>query len=243
MQNLLFLQCAEARKSTTTQYTPATHPQTHIHTFTCAPCLSCPRRAILIQRFLQPSSTEDTFAHVATVLPNVTKLKAGRRVLLEPGRGTLSALASQLRSANKLRRRGCAGAIKNCCFSCEDDGNVDAIAVEKEALAEILAVLADTESRAAKDEIVRENLADAVLCLAKVPSARKKLWEANAPELLKKAYEFEEHAGTCEAMESAAALFLEDGFVPQGEDEVKEDDLVLPASETRTSSVHIEEID
>ena len=38
------------------------------------------------------------------------------------------------------------------------------------------------------------------------------LWAVNAPELLRKAYEMEEHPGVCEAMEGAAQFFLEDGF-------------------------------
>lgn len=74
----------------------------------------------------------DAYEHVATVLPNVTRFEAGRRLLLQPGRGLLQALASQLRSPSELRRRGCAGALKNCCFSCEADGTADDIAAETE---------------------------------------------------------------------------------------------------------------
>jgi hypothetical protein len=176
--------------------------------------------AILLRSFLDTSNTkpggEDPFEHVATILPNVTRIKEGRQVLLEPGRGALKALASQLRSKNELRRRGCSGAIKNCCFTCEEDGTVDDIGEESAALADILGVLAGIPEME-KDDIVRENLAEAVLCLAKVPEARKKLWAADAPELLKKAYEFEEHPGVCEAMEGAANFFLQDGL--QKEDE------------------------
>lgn len=170
--------------------------------------------AILLRLFLDTTNSkagEDPFEHVATILPNVTRFKEGRQVLLEPGRGALKALASQLRSQNELRRRGCSGAIKNCCFTCEEDGTVEDICEESSSLADILGVLAgipETE----KDDIVRENLAEAVLCLAKIPNARKKLWEADAPKLLKKGYEYEEHPGVCEAMEGAAHYFLEDGF-------------------------------
>lgn len=76
---------------------------------------------------------EDPFGHVATILPNVTRLAAGRRLLLQPGRGLLAALASQLRSGSERRRRGCAGAIKNCCFSAEEDDTVEHIAAEEQA--------------------------------------------------------------------------------------------------------------
>lgn len=176
--------------------------------------------AILLNVFLNQDlnvGNKDPFEHVATILPNLTRFKEGRQVLLEPGRGTLKALASQLRSPSELRRRGCAGAIKNCCFSCEEDGTAEDISKENEALADVLGVLAgipETE----KDIIVRENLAEAVLCLAKVDAARKALWAINAPELLNKAYELEEHPGVCEAMEGAAEFFLQDGFQPNGEE-------------------------
>lgn len=75
------------------------------------------------------------YEHVATILPNVTRFAAGRRLLLQPGRGLLQALASQLRSGSELRRRGCAGAIKNCCFSCEADGTAGDIVAEGEVRA------------------------------------------------------------------------------------------------------------
>lgn len=123
-------------------------------------------------------SAADSYEHVASILPNVTRVSAGRQLLLQPGRGLLQALTSQvismpaaqygmlshahrfvclqensssrltrcftisaghplvlslkLRSKSKLRRRGCAGAIKNCCFSCEQDGTANAIAADTE---------------------------------------------------------------------------------------------------------------
>lgn len=87
------------------------------------PCPAAACSAMLLKLFLAPvlpGSTDD-YQHVATILPNVTRFQAGRRLLLQPGRGLLQALVSQLRSPCELRRRGCAGAIKNCCFSCEED--------------------------------------------------------------------------------------------------------------------------
>ena len=182
--------------------------------------------AILLKVFLNQDlnvvGKSDPFEHVATILPNLTRFKEGRQVLLEPGRGFLPALASQLRSPSELRRRGCAGAFKNCCFSCEEDETAEAIAGETAALADVLGVLAGIP-HVEKDDIVRENLAEAILCLAKVPASRKALWSANAPDLLKLAYELEEHPGVCEAMEGAAEFFLQDGFKEEGEEEEQRD--------------------
>lgn len=42
-----------------------------------------------------------------------------RALLLQPGRGLLQALVSQLQSWNSLRRLGASGAIKNCVISAE----------------------------------------------------------------------------------------------------------------------------
>ena len=121
------------------------------------------------------------------MLPNVTRFEAGRRLLLQPGRGLLQALASQLRSGSELRRRGCAGAIKNCCFSCEADGTADHIAAEAGALTTLLDVLCGITAKE-EDEVVRESLAEAVLCLARPDAARKQLWKIDAPTLLQKGW-------------------------------------------------------
>ena len=78
--------------------------------------------AILLGYFMAPFQGEDAYEHVASILPNATVFEEGRKTLPQPGRGTLQALASHLESKNPLRREGCAGAIKNCCFSCDLDG-------------------------------------------------------------------------------------------------------------------------
>ncbi|KAL4423726.1 hypothetical protein ABPG75_001027 [Micractinium tetrahymenae] len=171
--------------------------------------------AMLLKLFLAPVTpgAADTYEHVATILPNVTRFSAGRRLLLQPGRGLLQALASQLRSSSELRRCGCAGAMKNCCFSCEQDGTADDIAAETEALSTILDVLCGVTAKVA-DEPEREALAEAVLCLARVDSARKQLWKCDAPTLLQKGYEYEENPTVCACMEGTAELFLADGFEP-----------------------------
>ena len=55
--------------------------------------------AVLLKHFLAPVAPgqADAYEHVATVLPNVTRIAAGRKLLLQPGRGLLQALASQVR--------------------------------------------------------------------------------------------------------------------------------------------------
>ncbi|KAK2078918.1 hypothetical protein QBZ16_002608 [Prototheca wickerhamii] len=171
--------------------------------------------ATLLKLFTEPvlEGEEDTCEHVATILPNLTRFEAARRLLLEPGRGLLQALASQLRSPSELRARGSARALKNCLFAAESDGTVPAVMAEEAALRTALAVLAGGESEARKDDEVREALAEAVLCLARNDDARKLLWKLDAPELLRTAYEYEERPATCAALEATAELFLSDGLL------------------------------
>ena len=75
----------------------------------------------MLKLFMRPTKTSqpDTFEHIAAILTNVTRLKAGRGLLLEPGRGFLEALVAQMQSHNLLRRQGCSAAFRNCCFSAE----------------------------------------------------------------------------------------------------------------------------
>ncbi len=75
---------------------------------------------MLLKRFLDSAGQQpDAHEHTALVLTNITRLQQGRQLLLEPGRGTLQALVSQLDSPSQMRRSGCANAIRNCCFRAE----------------------------------------------------------------------------------------------------------------------------
>lgn len=58
----------------------------------------------------------DTFEHVGCILANATQDRDARRIIMEPERGILAALLPQLRSPSRLRRRGVAGALRNCAF-------------------------------------------------------------------------------------------------------------------------------
>ena len=82
--------------------------------------LSCCCSAVLLKRFVDSrDEVPDPYQHMALVLTNITRQKSGRQLLLEPGRGTFSVLASQLSAPSALRQSGCASAIRNCCFCAE----------------------------------------------------------------------------------------------------------------------------
>ena len=74
---------------------------------------------------LQDSDFKDPYQHFAAVLMNVTQTEAGRNFVLKIRRkhdkdenptSVLQAILPQLRSKNSIRRRGIAGAIRNCCL-------------------------------------------------------------------------------------------------------------------------------
>jgi len=80
-------------------------------------CLVIVHRAVLLSKFIE-GSAED-WDYVAAVLTNVTRMPDGRKLLLDPQRGFLRALATQLRSPSLTRRRGCAAAFRNCAFGAQ----------------------------------------------------------------------------------------------------------------------------
>ena len=172
--------------------------------------------AMLLNLFVAPapSTDKDAYAHVATILPNVTRIYVGRKLLLQPGRGLLGVIASQLRSKSELRRRGCAMTIKNVFFSAEEDGTIEDITLETDSLGKILDACCGITAEKEEDDAVREVLAEAILCLAMTDEGRKVLWQCKAPELLQKGYELEENRAVCELMERTAEMFLGDGFQP-----------------------------
>ena len=75
----------------------------------------------LLQWYLTPPDTlqdmaEDPFEFGASIIHNCTQLVEARTIILEPERGILAALLPQLESKSVVRRRGTAGALRNCCF-------------------------------------------------------------------------------------------------------------------------------
>lgn len=70
------------------------------------------------------SKSDDPYQHMAAVLMNATQVEQGRKFVMKlqhkkkdvPPTSVLQLILPQLRSPNKIRRRGISGAVKNCCF-------------------------------------------------------------------------------------------------------------------------------
>ncbi|KAI8469103.1 MAG: hypothetical protein J3K34DRAFT_514352 [Monoraphidium minutum] len=155
----------------------------------------------------------DPCQHLGAVITNVTRLKKGREMLLEPGRGLLQALAAQLApGSGGARRRGCSAALRNCFLSAEDDGTLDQILADEAVLSKMLAPISGGGA-SDPDDNVREALAEAIAVLAAEPSGRGRdaLLAVDADTKLQKGYEFEEHPGVCAAMEAAGRCFIKFG--------------------------------
>ncbi|KAG2501293.1 hypothetical protein HYH03_001093 [Edaphochlamys debaryana] len=176
--------------------------------------------AVLLKKFVTSGVTlspgePDPYEHVASVLTNVTRLPEARKLLLQPGRGLLAALVAQLQSWNALRRLGSSGAVKNCVLSAESDGTLDAVLADKVVIEHMLRPI-NGQPPLEKEDTVRECMAEAVAMLAGTAQGRDVLWDAGAPEALRKGYEDEHHPGVCTAMERAAELFLSHGSIDSG---------------------------
>ena len=163
---------------------------------------------------------KDKGEHLASVLMNIAQDPDGRRLLAD--RLVVQNLVPLSRTGSVTRRRGVLGAIKNCCMQAAKEGFLEGLLDPELGL--IPAVLAPINGRPPKeaDDLVRETAAEAVLALTMCEEGVAALWEAGAPDALKKGYEFEENPGVCGAMEACAQVFLsfnKDGEAGAGGDE------------------------
>lgn len=170
-----------------------------------------------------PEELHDPFEHAADVLTNLTRLEAGRAVLTDQHLAAASVLVEQLESGSATRRRGAAACLKNLCMEEESVKSVmDQLGEPHHIETEIQEgggtlkktlwekLLQPLSGRVPKehDAQVRALVAETVLCIASYDAGRKALWKANAPELLRKGYEYEEDPAVCSAMEQTAEFFI-----------------------------------
>jgi len=71
----------------------------------------------LVDLFLQnPEKKEDTFSWVGSILNNVSQVEEGRSLMMEKSRGLFLRLLPFIHNANKVRRTGILGVVRNCLF-------------------------------------------------------------------------------------------------------------------------------
>ncbi|KAJ6859224.1 hypothetical protein NC652_041494 [Populus alba x Populus x berolinensis] len=127
---------------------------------------------------------DDPFHHVASILVNISKKEAGRKMLLNSERGLLKQILRQFDSTSPLRKEGVFGTLRNCCFEAENQ------------LQNLL--------------LISEFLWPALL----LPVAGKKeaglraFWSVNGPRILQVGYEDEEDPKVMEAYERVGSWFM-----------------------------------
>ncbi|KAF5443311.1 hypothetical protein F2P56_035874 [Juglans regia] len=184
----------------------------------------------LVRSFCRTSSesSDDPFEHVGSILVNISKLEAGRKLLLDPKRGLLKQIIRQFDSSSPLRKKGVSGTIRNCCF--EAESQLQNLLLISEFLwpALLLPVASnkiynkqDTskmplelgsalsiEREPVSDPEIRVQALEAVYLISLQEAGRRAFWSVNGPRILQVGYETEEDAKVMEAYERVGSLLI-----------------------------------
>ncbi|XP_078165008.1 ARM repeat superfamily protein [Carex rostrata] len=188
--------------------------------------------AKLVRSFTWSSSaesSEDAFEHVASILVNISKSEAGRRVLLDPKRALLKQVVRQSDSTNPIRKKGVCGTIRNCCF--EADNQLQNLLIISEYLWPALLlpvsgkkIYSDEdrskmppelsnalshEREVEEDPEIRKQSLEAIYMISMLEAGRKALWAVNGPRILQVGYEDEEDPKVMEAYEQIGSLLVD----------------------------------
>ncbi|KAG9144738.1 hypothetical protein Leryth_024398 [Lithospermum erythrorhizon] len=191
----------------------------------------------LVRSFCASSSDrkEDPFEHVASILVNISRKEAGRKLLLEPKRGLIKQIIRQFDSNSLVRKKGVSGTIRNCCF--EADNQLQNLLLISEFLWPALllpvsgnkvyseqdtskmplelgsALSIDRES--VTDPEIKVQVLEAIYLLVSQEAGRRAFWSVNGPRILQVGYEYEEHPKVMEAFEQIGSLLIQEGGVDE----------------------------
>ncbi|EPS64082.1 hypothetical protein M569_10697 [Genlisea aurea] len=186
------------------------------------------------------SSSGDPFDHVSSVLVNVSRNEAGRKLLLEPRRGLLKQIIRQFDSPSLLRKKGISGTIRNCCFEAETQ--VQNLLLVSEFLwpalllpvagnkiyneqdtskmpPELATALSIKRETTVTDPEIRVQVLDAIYLLVLQEEGRRAFWSVNGPRILQIGYEDEENPQVMEAYERVGSLLIQGGTHEEEEEE------------------------
>ncbi|VAH00951.1 unnamed protein product [Triticum turgidum subsp. durum] len=185
------------------------------------------------------SEDEDIFEHIASILVNISKVEAGRRILMEPKRGLLKQIIGQFDSTNQLRKKGVAGTIRNCCFEADTQiQNLLSIAEylwpalllpvagkkiyseeDRSKMPPELANALSHEREAVDDSEIRERALEAIYMIVMQDDGRKAFWSVNGPRILQVGYEDEEDLKVMGAYELIGSLLVGKGEIEQDQEQ------------------------
>ncbi|XP_061987857.1 uncharacterized protein LOC133706352 isoform X2 [Populus nigra] len=140
----------------------------------------------LVRSFCRSSdkTRDDPFDHVGSILVNISKKEAGRKMLLDSKRGLLKQILRQFDSTSPLWKKGVFGTLRNCCFEAENQ------------LQNLL--------------LITEFLWPALLLpvAGKREAGLRAFWFVNGPRILQFGYEDEEDPKVMEAYERVGSLLV-----------------------------------
>uniref|UniRef100_J3N2J1 Protein HGH1 homolog n=2 Tax=Oryza brachyantha TaxID=4533 RepID=J3N2J1_ORYBR len=198
--------------------------------------------AKLVRSFCRSSSEsedEDTYEHVASVLVNISKVEAGRRILMEPKRGLLKQIIRQSDSVNQLRKKGVVSTIRNCCFEADTQiQNLLPLAEyiwpalllpvagkkiygedDRSKMPPELANVLSHEREAVENSEIRQQALEAIYMIVLQDEGRKAFWSVNGPRILQVGYEDEEDPKVMEAYELIGSLLVGKGEAEEDQEQ------------------------
>ncbi|MQL78949.1 hypothetical protein Taro_011396 [Colocasia esculenta] len=189
----------------------------------------------LVRSFCRSSAYEtsgdDPFEHVGFILVNISKMEAGRKILLDPRRILLKQIIQQSDSANLLRKKGVSGTIRNCCFEADKQlqnllsmseflwpalllpvaGNKVYSQQDTSKMPPELANALSHERQPVDDPEIRTQALEAIYLICLQDAGRRALWSVNGPRMLQVGYEDEEDLKVMEAYEQIGSLLVGSG--------------------------------
>lgn len=179
--------------------------------------------------------SEDQYEHVSAILVNVTRLEAGRKLVLDPRKRLLKQILPQSDSTSMVRRKGVAGTVRNCCFEAENELPNLLLASQylwptlllplagkrvysEEDTSKMPLELASPLSHEREPEEnpqIRIEAAEALYLIALHEGGRRALWSVNGPRILQVGYEDEEDPKVMEAYERLGSLLIDESGIQE----------------------------
>lgn len=184
----------------------------------------------LVRSFCRSSSeaSDDPFEHVGSILVNISKKEAGRKILLDPKRGLLKQIVRQFDSSNYLRKKGVSGTIRNCCFEAEHQlqnllliseflwpalllpvaGNKVYKEEDTSKIPLELASALRIEREPVDDPEIRIQALESIYLITLQEAGLRAFWSVNGPRVLQVGYEEEGDPKVMEAYEQVGSLLV-----------------------------------
>ncbi|XP_023901237.1 uncharacterized protein LOC112013075 isoform X1 [Quercus suber] len=185
----------------------------------------------LVRSFCRSSSetSDDPFEHVASILVNISKQEAARKLLLDPKRGLLKQIIRQFDSSSPLRKKGVSGTIRNCCFEAESQlqnllliseflwpalllpvaGNKIYNEKDTSKMPLELGSALSIEREPVTDPEIQVQVLEAIYLITLQDAGRRAFWSVNGPRILQVGYEDEQDPKVMEAYERVGSLLVD----------------------------------